>query len=179
MFPLKVTFYNVDKLRNGFLFQKAKTVPEQRSENCHICVCSRSMRTTFLSNHFWSPRWKFNTLFSSMLPRLLPVNQSVQKRGWRRKARAGKLSQHSWRNTAVGTDFVHQAVFFSSHRPIPCTWEMLCLMFFFFLPYFRIAFATPNPPINLKLCYLYRDLRAQCDTTACWVWGMCSYGWYL
>lgn len=84
MFPFKVTFYNVDKLRNGFLFQEAKTVPEQRSENFHVCVCSLSMNATFLSNHFWSPWWKFNTLFSSILPRLLPVNQSVQKRGWRR-----------------------------------------------------------------------------------------------
>lgn len=121
-------------------------------------------KTVFLSKDFWSPWWKFDTLFPSILPRLLPVNQSVQKRGWccsqSCKTQPTFLEIHGcWHR------FPAWSRFFSSHRQIPCTSEIFCLMFFFFLPYFRIAFATPNPPINLTLCYLYRDLRAQCVTT--------------
>lgn len=102
------------------------------------------------------------------------------KNGAGAEARAIKLSQHSWRYTVTGTDFLCEAVF-SPHTGRFCALEKCfdSCYFFFFLPYFRIAFATPNPPINLKLCYLYRDPRTQYDTTACWVWGICSDSWYL
>lgn len=75
---------------------------------------------------------------------------SQSKNGAGGEARAVKLSQHSWRYTVVGTDFVHQAVFFSSHRPIPCTWEMLCLMFFFFA-LLSNCFCNPKSPNQSKV----------------------------
>lgn len=90
------------------------------------------------------------------------TNQS--KNGAKAAARAVKLSQHSWRYTVAGTDFLHEAGF-SPHTGRFRALQKYFASCFFFLPYFRIAFATPNPPINLTLCYLYRDLRAQCVTT--------------
>lgn len=83
MFPLKVTYYNLHKLRNGFL--KEKHVPEQSADvrtSMFVFAAILRSKTVFLSNDFWSPWWKFNTLIPSILPRLLPVNRLVQKRGW-------------------------------------------------------------------------------------------------
>lgn len=159
-------YYKVNYWKMLSCFKKIKNVPEQSADPITSVFVAAILRlkTLFLSKGFWSTWWKFSTVSCPVFFRW--TDQS--KNGAGAAAKPVKLSQHSWRYTVAGTDFLHEAVS-SPHTGRFHALEKYFASCFFLLPYFRIAFATSNPPINLTLCYLYRDLRARCVTTVVFV----------
>lgn len=84
------------------------------------------------------------------------TDQSKNRAG--AEARAIKLSQHSWRYTVTGTDFLCEAVF-SPHTGRFCALEKcFASCYFFFCPTFELLL-QPQIPQSIWSCVIYTEIQ--------------------
>lgn len=146
-----------------------------RSKGFYVGVCSHS--ATKNSLNFSIPMVKIREAlpeYRALAPSSEPISPKAGLELKPRLSNSANILGDTW----LLADFLHKTLFFSLLAQANSVHLRNVLPLFFFALLLN-CFATPNPPINLKLCYLYRDLRAQCDTTSCWVWEICWDGWYL
>lgn len=99
------------------------------------------------------------------------------KNGAEAAARAVKLSQHSWRCTVAGTNFLHEAGF-SPHTGRFRALQKYFASCFYFFALLSNCFCNPKSPNQSKVVlFIQRSKSSVCYSS--WVCGMCSDGLYL